>query len=382
MICDSFIMINVLQVIAPISFGGAENVLLSINRLMDKSRFSTFFSIFLNPSRGENELHERLKALKCDVSIIPMNRINQINNIFALVKIIRKNNIHVVHTHSYRSDIIGLIASIIVKKPIVTTVHGWTSENRKVMVYEYLQKKIMRHLDMIMPVSQQIYDELLRNGVKKQKMKKISNIIDYRNLKTIKNYHNLRSKYNIHEESPVIGAVGRLGKEKGHIILLKAIAIVKQRYPNIKALIIGEGDQKGELSKFVRKERMDETVNLCGFQKDVAKFYPLFDIFVLPSVTEGLPLVLLEAMYFKKPIVASNVGGIPEIIVHGLTGELVPPGEPVPLAESISRLLGDKSYAGKMGETGHKYLLKNFSPGRWIREIEEVYQSVYEKRFI
>lgn len=83
-------MMNVLQVIAPISFGGAENVLLSINRLMDKSRFSLFFSVFLNPNRGENELHERLKALKCDVSIIPMNRKNQINNIFALVKIIRK----------------------------------------------------------------------------------------------------------------------------------------------------------------------------------------------------------------------------------------------------------------------------------------------------
>lgn len=371
-------MINVLQVIAPISFGGAENVLLSINRLMDKSRFSPIFSVFLNPRRGENELHERLKALKCDVSIIPMNRKNQINNIFALIKIIRKKNIHVVHTHSYRSDIIGLIASIIVKKPIVTTVHGWTSENRKVMVYEYLQKKIMRYFDIVIPVSQQINDVLIQERVKRSRLRKIGNIIDFQGLSVDNDLSDLKRQYNIHGKTPVIGVIGRLRREKGHIILLRAIALLKKDYPNIKVLVIGEGDQEPDLRRFVNAEGMENIVCFCGFQKNVCRFYPLFDLFVLPSFTEGTPLVLLEAMYFKKPIIASRTGGIIDLIEHGFNGELVPPNEPAPLAESISRLLGDKSYAGKMGESGHKYLLKNFSPERWIREIEDVYQSVYE----
>ena len=371
-------MINILQVIAPIGMGGAENVLLNINNLIDKSRYRLSFCLFINPKRGRNELYERLKEFGCDVSVISMLiRKFPRGDISGLVRVINSNRIDIVHTHGYRSDILGLIASKITKRPLVSTVHGWTSESSKVILYEYIQKKIMRYLDMIMPVSQQIYDELLEKGMNRQRMRKVSNIIDYRSFETIKNHHNLRSQYNIHKDSPVIGTVGRLGKEKGHIVFLQAIGIVKQHYPNIKALIIGEGDQKEELSKFVTKERMDETVCFCGFQKNVAEFYSLFDIFVLPSVTEGLPLVLLEAMYFKKPIVASKVGGIPEVIVHGLTGELVPPGEPIPFAESILRFLDDKSYAKKVGTAGHKYLLKNFNPEGWIQAIENVYQSAY-----
>jgi glycosyltransferase involved in cell wall biosynthesis len=375
-------MINILQVIAPITFGGAENVLLSINSLIDKSHFSPFCCIFLNPKRGKNYLHERLKELNCDVSIIYMHKKFEINNISDLVRIIREKEIHLIHTHSYRSDVIGLIAAKITKRPIVSTVHGWTSTTGRVRVYEYVQKKVMRYFDTVIPVSQQINDELIQNRVRKNRLRKIHNIINYRNFSDDKVSSDLKNKYRIDSKTPSLGVIGRLSREKGHIILLKAITMIRKQYPNIKLFIIGDGDQESRLREFVKAEKMENTVFFCGFQKNVYPFYQLFDIFILPSLAEGIPLVLLEAMHFKKPIIASNVGGIPELIEHGVTGELIPSGEPMPLANAILKLLRDRQYAWQIGENGHKVLLKNYSPEGWIQEIEDVYRTVYEKRFI
>lgn len=117
------------------------------------------------------------------------------------------------------------------KKPIVTTVHGWTSENRKIMVYEYLQKKIMRYFDIVIPVSRQINDVLIQKRVKRSRLRKIGNIIDFQGLSVDNDLSDLKRQYNIHGKTPVIGVIGRLRREKGHIVLLRAIALLKKIIP-------------------------------------------------------------------------------------------------------------------------------------------------------
>ncbi|MDY6844910.1 MAG: glycosyltransferase, partial [Thermodesulfobacteriota bacterium] len=242
--------IRILQITAPVVFGGAERVLLNIGRLIDKSRFTISYCVFLNPNRKQNELYGTLTDIDRDVSVIRMFRKVNIN-VFDLVRIIRKTHPHILHTHGYRPDIVGLIASRITHTPIVSTVHGWTRTSRKVRVYEYIQRKIMRYVDAVIPVSKQINNDLITEKVMPSRMFRINNIIDYETC-SMDPVINLRKEYNIGMKCPVVGTIGRLSLEKGHIHLLKAVPLLWKSYPDIKVVIVGTGDQEAGLKEYVR----------------------------------------------------------------------------------------------------------------------------------
>lgn len=368
-------MISVLQVIAPTALGGAENVLLSINNLADKLNFRFYYCIFISSRAKKNQYHEKLEELNCDVSIIYMKNTFEIRNIVDLIGIIKEKKIQLIHAHGYRSDIIGLIASKVTRTPIISTVHGWTSATFAVKVYEFFQRKALRYFDKVIAVSQQIHDVLRRDGLDSTILLKINNSIDYSSLSIVEPSINLRNDYGIDSECPIIGVIGRFSVEKGHIILLRAISILKKEYPSIRVLLIGDGDEADALKKSAMTHEIDDMVIFCGHHENVYQFYSIIDVFVLPSFTEGIPLVLLEAMFFKKPIIASDVGGIPEVIEDGHSGELVPPGDPFALAERITKLIKNRQYAQKIAEAGHKHFMRSFSPDTWIRKIESTYED-------
>ncbi|MDP2644067.1 MAG: glycosyltransferase [Desulfobacterales bacterium] len=375
-------MINLLQVIAPITVGGAENVLLTLNNWIDKSRFTLSFCIFINPQRPKNEFYKRLLEHKCDVSIIYLDKRIDFLYILELIRIIRQKKIHIIHTHGYLSDIFGIVASKVSRKPIISTAHGWTFSTRRVRIYEFVQRKSARFFDGVIAVSQQIQNVLVQNKVKKKRIRTVSNTIDFRRFSSLNNPGKSESKTGCGLDGPALGVIGRLSKEKGHIVLLKAVSLVRKHYPNLKLFVIGEGDQEDRLRAFIKAEKIEDNVVFLGFQKDVCRFYPLFDIFILPSLTEGIPLVLLEAMFFKTPIIASNVGGIPELISNGYNGVLVPPEQQEILAANILMLLQDRQYALKIAENGYEYLQKNHDPRIWARKIADIYQTVYDKKMI
>jgi glycosyltransferase involved in cell wall biosynthesis len=191
---------------------------------------------------------------------------------------------------------------------------------------------------------------------------------------------------NIHAElwlpthAPVVGAVAALTQEKGHKYLIDAAALVVREVPDARFVILGEGELRPSLERHVRELHLDKHVFLPGFRADILSFIRSFDIFVMSSLFEGLGTSLLDAMALSKPTVASDTGGIPEVVSHGETGLLVPPRDAKSLADAIAKLLKDKDRRERMGRAGLERVKRLFSADEMVERTLAVYRDLEQKK--
>lgn len=174
----------------------------------------------------------------------------------------------------------------------------------------------------------------------------------------------------------MIGIVSKLWDGKGHAVLINAFKKLKKEIKNVRLLIVGEGYLYDELVRIVDMHRLKDSVQFTGFQVDVPEIIATFDVAVLPSFFEGMGRVLLEAMAMEKPVVASRVGGIPDLVEHGINGFLVSPGNVEELTGALKKILGDKRLAVRMGKEGRKRVKEQFSADVMVHSIEKVYREL------
>lgn len=367
---------------ASIQMGGAERVILQLANNLKDSAFNLIVTSFVQDWKTDNAFIEALKAHDTNIRTITMSMKypspwwNPIRNFFDLCHLIKAEKIQIIHTHGYRSNIIGLLASILLRVPIVTTVHGWTNHTNSVKLYEYLDRFFLRFFDKIIAVSDNIKNNLLNSRICIHKIEKIYNTVNCEIVKSKISLNEVRKRFHLSQGDKLVGTIGRLSKEKGIDYLIKAGSEIIATYPDVKILIIGDGPERQNLEILAKQLRISDNVIFCGFQKDVAEFYHLIDIVVLPSITEGLPMVLLEALTYSKPIVATRVGGIPEVITDGKTGILVEPQNPSRLAEGIIRILKNPEEAHRMASEGRKLVEERFNSRDLGKKIEKIYQEV------
>lgn len=185
-----------------------------------------------------------------------------------------------------------------------------------------------------------------------------------------------REAFWLPHNAPVVGAVGALVDHKGHRTLVRAAAQVVRDVPDVRFVILGEGELRPELTREVRELSLERHVLLPGFRPDVLSLLKTFDLFVMPSITEGLGTSLLDAMACERPIVASRVGGIPEVVVDGETGLLAEPRDVDALAEAIVRLLEDRALAARLAAAGRARVQQHFTVDRMVEETLDVYGRV------
>lgn len=374
--------IPVMHLSASIQMGGAERVILQLANSLKNSAFNLIVTSFVQDWKSNNNFIEALKAQGINTRTITMSKKyptgwwNPIRNFFDLCHLIKAEKIQILHTHGYRSNIIGLLASILLRVPIVTTVHGWTNHTNNVKLYEYLDRFFLRFFDKIIAVSDSIKNTLLNSRISIHKIEKIYNTINCKEVNDGVSVDEIRKRFHLSPNDKLVGTIGRLSKEKGVHYLLKAGSEIIATYPNVKILIIGNGPERQNLEILAKQLRISENVIFCGFQKNVTEFYHLIDIVVLPSITEGLPIVLLEALTYSKPVVATRVGGIPEVITNGKTGILVEPQNPSRLAEGIIRILRNSDETNRMVSEGRKLVEEHFNSKDWGKKIEKVYQEI------
>jgi len=181
-------------------------------------------------------------------------------------------------------------------------------------------------------------------------------------------------------EAPLIGTVGRLHPQKGQRYLLEALPPVLRRIPDLHVLLVGDGPTRGELEALTRRLGLHGRVHFLGFRQDVPELVALLDVFVLPSVWEGLPLSLLEALALARPVVATATDGILEVIEDGDCGLVVPTKDPEALARAIVRLLGDRDEARRMALRGQQKMYVEFGVDRMVRKTAEVYLQLITNR--
>jgi glycosyltransferase involved in cell wall biosynthesis len=249
-------------------------------------------------------------------------------------------------------------------------------------IHEYSYPVVARSFnymtDFVIANSDYEKNKLIKNGLKKSRCIRIHNCPNIKPTKLIEKNEPLR-EFGLDNRVKIIGTVGRLVKQKGYTFLLKAFRQVNKIYPETRLLIVGEGEDRNRLETYIRTININKKVIFAGVRRDLERIYPIMDIFVISSIWEPLGNVALEAAAFGIPVVATMVGGLPEVVLHRQTGILVPPEEPDELAEAILFLLRNPDIARRMGESGRERVKNYFTPERVGDEVEKVYEYVLTK---
>ncbi len=364
-------------------FGGAERVVLSLIEHINNDKFDLVPIIFTNPRSADNAFFNRLDRLgkkyyKVFVDSYKLKYLNPFVNILDAYKLLNKHKFDLIHTHGYRSDVIGIFLAKLMGLPVISTCHGFISNDLHLSLYNRLDRFILRFVHKIIAVSDGIKCELIGSGINESRIIVLQNAVNgsYSNESFARNRQAIRASCGIAENDFVVGYVGRLSEEKGVKYLIEAISTLNRYGTLLKLLIIGEGQQRKNLEDLVKKTNIEDSVIFAGFQNDIEKWLPAMDAFVLPSLTEGTPVSLLEAMAYGIPVIASSVGGVPDVVDSRRNGLLVSPGKPEEISNAIRLLYKDKNLGNNLSKEAQKTMKLKYNVGNWINKIETEYLKI------
>jgi glycosyltransferase involved in cell wall biosynthesis len=377
--------------------GSAQNTLLTCLELSRK--YETVLVCGLsqesNMTDSEKEAVDRqiddTRANGCKIVPIPslvrrISPLNDIRAIYDLVRIIIAEKSDIVHTHTSKAGILGRLAAKIAKVPIIIhTPHGHVFSGHFGPIlsglFLWIERLFAPLTDMVVALSDgEIRDYKNFNIYSREKLIKIHSGVDIEKFRqvSVRAFKKKRS-LGLDQKSPVVGFIGWLLPIKGPMYLLKAMEDVWQDYGDAILVFAGKGDLDVVLRSEALKISANGRVKFFGWRNDIDEIMPLFDIFVLPSLNEGMGRVLVEAMAAGKPIVASNVGGIPDLVQDNINGLLVPPGDAKALAAGIRQLIDNPEKAKMMGLRGRE-LCHQFSLEAMIGKIDNLYEDLLGSR--
>ncbi len=299
-----------------------------------------------------------------------------------LARLFKREKIDILHTNGWAALFDGFFGAKIGRVPVVVhTEHGKDVEDfvqiqqRRV----WARRLITPFLDQMIAVSDDIKKQFVNvTGLKAEQIVCIHNGIEFHDVEI--NYKEKRKEIGVKDIEILIGAVGRLESVKNYDVFIQAAELVLKEYPLVKFILIGDGTLKEKLQSLTTKLGIEKSVLLLGERNDVDELLKVMDIFVLPSRSEGLSIALLEAVANKLPIVATNVGGNPEVVIDGKTGILIPSGDVSSLVRAITELLKDEDRRKNMGENGFVVVKEEFTVEKMIANHEELYLSLYKKK--
>jgi len=377
---------KVLLVITQSEFGGAQKYVYYLATSLPKDRYDVTVAC-----GAGGLLIPKLQEAGIDVIQVPslLREINPIQDFFAFIqlfRIIREKRPHIVHANSTKAGFLGRLAARLAGVPIVLfTAHGfflyepfWRTEERFMYVcIEWLGAKLS---DRIIAVCEADRQKMIAYSIASPyRILVVHNGLEFSHLVSARNPQRLRQDSS-EVEGKLVGTVANFYPIKGLHYFIEGAALVKQVMPEVRLAIVGDGEQWRELRNLARQLDLDPETLFLGHRDDVPELLPLFDVFVLSSVAEGLPFALLEAMAAARPVVATAVGGVPELILDGQTGLLVPPKDPQALAEAVISLLKNSSRARAMGLAARQRVLSHFTVDRMIAETEQIYRRLLAKK--
>lgn len=294
--------------------------------------------------------------------------------IWRIYKLLRKERVDVVHAHGYKENFIGGIASRLLNIKIIRTHHGRGMMNGGV-IHRLVERINERFLsDVLISVSDELKAFLASHGFDEKKIFVIQNGIQLTSVSPSADKKSVRKQLNIKDDAVVIGTVGRMVPVKGHKYFLESVQGVVQKNNNVIFVIAGDGPLMEETKDYARELGILDYVRFVGFREDVIDVLNIFDIFVLPSLHEGTPMVLLEAMCLGKSIITTSVGGIPEVIKDHHNGLLVSAKNPEEISESCSILIENKSLRKKLSCNANKDVVEKHSLDIAITKTENIYR--------
>ncbi len=373
---------RILYVIENMEYGGGERCFELIIKKINKEKFNIYIACF-----NDGILVERIKNMVKVLHLDLRKRIN-IKNILYLKDIIINNKIDIVHSQGARADFYARIAAKIARVPIVSSVtmpvEGFDVSFFKKQVYIFFDRLTEKFVNKFLVCSKFLFKQLSeKHKIPREKIEFIPNGVDLKNYFYSSEKNNqIRNELGIENNTILIGSIGRLVWQKGLDYLIDAVLVLKKSldkeiFDKIKFIIVGEGEEKGRLIKKTKMLNIDNKIIFTGFRENIGEIFDALDIFVLSSVLEGQPFVLLEAMAYGKPIVATNISGVNETVFNNETSIMVKPYDAKSLAKGIEVLLKNKQKAVSLGDKAKKYVQKFYDFNVLIKQYENVYEKLY-----
>jgi len=365
---------NILMVIETGGPGGAETVLLQLARYLDPKRYNPRV-VLLKTGWLSSQLNEN----NVETVIIPSKRSCDILFLAQLIREVRNFKADIIHSHLPGANLYSCLAGALTRTPVITTYHGELFLPGDINKYSGLKYMLLRSLaSRIVLVADYLRHDFVNIArFPEEKLSVIYNGISIGEHDQSFDSTSKRASLEIKPDEPVVGIVANLRPPKGYEYFIESCWLVTRELPGVKFLVVGQGEGKirQKLEELISQYQLQDNVRLLGFRSDVPELLRIFDIFVLSSISEGLPLSAVEAMAACKPVVATKVGGLPELVKNGESGFLVPPKDASSLAEKILLVLNDSQLRATMGQKGRQIVASTFS----VENMVNNYQQLYEK---
>jgi glycosyltransferase involved in cell wall biosynthesis len=369
--------VTILFLISSEGYYGVENMLVSLAQQLAQQGCRPVVGVFRNSHCPHTEVAEQAARQGLEVEIIPCKGRWDWSAVAEIRRLLGKHDVDVLHPHGYKSDLYALAAAAGNRAALVATSHNWPSRLMSMRAYAVVDRLALRRFDKVVVVADAVAQILRRSGVAAEKVEFIPNGVD------LDRFHGpvpaLRNEMSL-AGVPVVGYVGRLVAEKGGVTLLRAAQRVLAAQPQAKFVLVGEGPARQGWEALARELGIAESVVFAGARNDMPEVYASFDMMVLPSEIEALPMCLLEAMAAGKPVIATRVGAVPRLIANAQTGLLLEPGDISSLAKAILRLLESPDLARRLGENGRERVARHFSAQQMAKNYIGTYQQVLASR--
>jgi glycosyltransferase involved in cell wall biosynthesis len=362
-------------------FGGGKQAFYNLISRLDRRRFNPLVA-----TAPTGRYAEMLRSLGVRLIPLAMNNRFDMRIPYRLARVVREDSVTILHSHGGgRADFFVYLASKLVNIPVkITTVANlverWFEINPlQLYVYKRLQRKTEKIFDQFICVSDYLADYLIQQrGLDRTKVKTIYNGVDLDYFKATPESPPIKNEFPRKGEQILIGAIGRLVAEKGLEYLLEGIPDVLKRFPQAKVLLVGDGPLKAHLERRVISLGLKERIIFTGFRSDIREILSCLDILILPSLLEGFPMIILEAMAMAKTIIASDIPGIREQIKDGTSGILVPAKDSKALAAAILRILASNRAAENISLAARQTVEEKFSIEKMVMETERLYLSLHQ----
>jgi glycosyltransferase involved in cell wall biosynthesis len=379
--------INLLYVITKLELGGAQKQLLSLIGSLDKEKYN----VFLFTAREGLLVNE---ALSIDKLILHRSgflgrSINPFQDLLALIELysfIRKNRIQVVHTHSSKAGILGRFAANFARVPlIIHTVHGWSFHDYQLRVVSYfyliLEKISASFTSRIIVVSNSDRNKGLKNSIGRERQYIIIRYgIDYNEFKGREGRSESRKVLGLSNTDLAVGMVACFKPQKSPLDFIRLAAAVRNVFPDAKFIMIGDGPLRRRVCALIKKFNLEGQVILAGWRNDIPLILSALDVFVLTSLWEGLPIAALEAMAAGVPLVATDTGGIRDVVVNGKTGYLVKTGDMLSMQDKVVELLNNLRLRNEFVNLSKKIIDSGeFSLSNMVKKTEGVYSDLLKE---
>ncbi|HET6313165.1 MAG TPA: glycosyltransferase [Chloroflexia bacterium] len=369
--------LNVVQMTDVTGRGGAEKALVDLALRLDRTRFN----VTVVATRATGNYQPLLDAAGVRTLVIARDSRWQSYKLLNLARFMRRQPVHILHTHLFGANTWGRVLGKLARVPVIVAHEHWSSKAPREVWVDRLLYRLTDRILVPSHASKQLVMEM--EGIPARYLDVTYNGVDISRFSQTAESASVRQELGLGPEDFVVGTVGRLSADKGgQDDLLWAASELRKSHPRARLLIIGDGPLRPDLEKYAAELGMldAQAAIFTGTRNDVDRLLGAMDVFVLPSHMEALPIAVLEAMSMCLPVVATRVGGVPEVVQDGSTGLLVEPGDRPGMRDALARLASDRSLAHCLGTSGQARVRSNFTVDKMVRHVEELYEELFDKK--